>query len=415
MGSPVDLEEFRRPLIDRWFIVVAIAGVDHRCGRPGAVDDGSHRLPGQTRVEHDDHRTYPESSEERSDEVDAVGKDDEHPVAGDHTLLDEPSRIARGEPIDLCVDEDPVIYSQSGSISGTLLETSSEEEVVGIELFWPASHPTQVTYRGTMRIAMITGISSGIGKATALDLGQQGFHVVGAGRSRERTMPVVEEIQSNGGSAEFLELDLASLRSCRNSAETFVESKRTIDVLVNNAGVGGTRGVTADGFEITFGVNHLGHFMLTRGLEPALEQGTRIVQVTSAAHFNADGIDFERVEGKTRSLFGWKEYAVSKLANMLFVKELARRRPRLRAYGVHPGLTDTNIFPALLKPFMRGRMFTPEQGAETVIWCASSEDVAGESGLYYRRRESRPASKVAQDEALAAELWERSERWCRID
>lgn len=226
-------------------------------------------------------------------------------------------------------------------------------------------------------------------------------------------MPVVEEIRSDGGSADFLELDLASLESSLQAARTFIESGRTIDVLVNNAGVGGTRGVTANGFEIAFGVNHLGHFMLTRGLEPALAEGARIVQVTSAAHFSAEGIDFERVEGKTRSLLGWREYAVSKLANMLFVKELARRRPRLHAYGVHPGMTDTNMFPAFLKPFLRGRMFTPEQGAETVIWCAASKDVSGESGLYYRRKESRPASEVAQEETLAAELWERSEAWCR--
>lgn len=225
-------------------------------------------------------------------------------------------------------------------------------------------------------------------------------------------MPAVGKIHSEGGSAEFLELDLASLTSCLQAARRFIESERAIDVLVNNAGVGGTRGVTADGFEINFGVNHLGHFMLTRGLEPAFDQGTRIVQVSSAAHFRADGVDFERVEGKTRSLFGWREYAVSKLANMLFVKELARRRPHLRTYGVHPGMTDTNIFPALLKPFLRGRLFTPEQGAETVIWCSTSKDISEQSGLYYRRKESRPASEVAQDEALAAELWERSERWC---
>jgi retinol dehydrogenase-12 len=260
---------------------------------------------------------------------------------------------------------------------------------------------------------MITGISSGIGRATALDLARRDFHIVGAGRSGDRTMPVVGEIRSGGGSAEFLELDLASLRSCLRASRTFIESGRSLDVLVNNAGVGGTRGVTEDGFEITFGVNHLGHFMLTLGLEPALEEETRVVQVTSAAHFSAEGIDFERVVGKTRSLFGWREYAVSKLANMLFVTELARRKHRLRAYGVHPGMTNTNIFPALVKPFLRGRLFTPEEGAETVIWCASSEDVSGESGLYYRRKESRPPSEAAQDQTLAAELWERSERWCR--
>ena len=226
-------------------------------------------------------------------------------------------------------------------------------------------------------------------------------------------MPVVEEIRSGGGSAEFLELDLASLSSSLQAGRTFVDSGQRLDVLVNNAGIGGTRGISENGFEINFGVNHLGHFMLTRALEPSLAHRTRIVQVTSAAHFNADGIDFDRVRGKTRTLFGWREYGVSKLANVLFVRELARRRPRLRTYGVHPGMTDTNMIPGLLKPFLRGRLFTPEQGAETVIWCASSPEVSEESGLYYRRKESRPPSEAAQDDALGEELWERSERWCR--
>lgn len=262
-------------------------------------------------------------------------------------------------------------------------------------------------------MAMITGISSGIGRATALELGRRDIHVVGAGRSAERTMKVIQEIRDEGGSAEFLELDLASLIDCLEAATTFAGSGGVLDILVNNAGVGGARGVTSDGFEINFGVNHLGHFMLTLGLEPALKDGARIVQVTSAAHFNADGIDFDLVKGKTRSLFGWKEYAVSKLANMLFVRELAKRKPHLRSYGVHPGMTDTNIFPKIVKPFLRGRLFTPEQGAETVIWCATAEEVSAESGLYYRRKESRPPSDVALDDDLAEELWERSEGWCR--
>ena len=264
-----------------------------------------------------------------------------------------------------------------------------------------------------MRVALVTGVSSGIGRVTALELGQGGVHVVGAGRSEARTMPVVDRIRSNGGSAEFLHLDLSRLSSCLDAARTFVDSGRQIDVLVNNAGVGGTRGLTPDGFEIHFGVNHLGHFMLTRGLEPALSGSARVVQVTSAAHFNAAGIDFDHVRRRTKSLFGWKEYGVSKLANMLFVRELASRRPDLHTYGVHPGMTDTNIIPRVVKPFLRGRLFTAEQGADTVIWCATSEDVDGESGLYYRRRESRPPSEPAMDDDLATRLWEHSEAWCQ--
>ena len=264
-----------------------------------------------------------------------------------------------------------------------------------------------------MRLALVTGISSGIGRVTALELGRRGLHVVGAGRSETRTMPVIDQIRSEGGSGEFIELDLSLLSSSLAAARNFVDSGRQIDLLVNNAGVGGTRGITPDGFEIHFGVNHLGHFMLTRSLEPALSDSARVVQVTSAAHFNASGIDFDRVRRRTRSLFGWKEYGVSKLANMLFVRELARRRPDLRAYGVHPGMTDTNIIPRIVRPFLRRRLFTAEQGADTVVWCATAEEVGDSSGLYYRRRESRPPSDSAMDDDLAMRLWERSEAWCR--
>lgn len=265
-----------------------------------------------------------------------------------------------------------------------------------------------------MENVMITGISSGIGRAAALGLGRSGCHVIGAGRSERRTMPVVSEIEAMGGSAEFLRLDLASLDSTRSAARTFEDSGRNLDALINNAGVGGVRGTTGDGFEINFGVNHLGHFMLTHHLRRTFRPGTRIVQVTSAAHFNAATIDFERVRNRTRSLYGWREYCASKLANVLFVRELARRQPDWHAYAVHPGTTDTGIFPGWLRPFIRHRLFTPEQGAETVLWCATSSDVADESGRYYRNKESRPPSEMAQDDDLAMELWQRSEAWCGV-
>ncbi|MGH3650961.1 MAG: SDR family NAD(P)-dependent oxidoreductase, partial [Acidimicrobiia bacterium] len=143
------------------------------------------------------------------------------------------------------------------------------------------------------KIVMVTGPSSGIGKATALQMARNGFHVLAAGRSEERTMAVVDEITSAGGSGEFLHLDLASLESCRHAAGRFEGSSRTIDVLINNAGVGGERGLTADGFEIQFGVNHLGHFMLTHHLRRTFRPGSRIVVVSSEAHRRAEGIDWE--------------------------------------------------------------------------------------------------------------------------
>lgn len=227
-------------------------------------------------------------------------------------------------------------------------------------------------------------------------------------------MPVVDRIRSGGGSAEYLHLDLASLASAHRAAARFVERGDRLDILVNNAGVGVGRGTSRDGFEIQFGVNHLGHFALTRHLAEAMGPGARIVQVTSAAHFSADGIDFERVQRRTRSLLGWQEYCTSKLANVLFVRELARRRPEWRAYAVHPGMTDTGIIPGWLKPLIRRRLFTPEQGAQTVVWCATSAEVGGESGRYYRNEASRPPSEIAQDDDLARELWQRSEQWCDL-
>lgn len=265
-----------------------------------------------------------------------------------------------------------------------------------------------------METALVTGPSSGIGEATAMELAALGCHVVAAGRSEQRTRRVVEAIETAGGSAEYLQLDLASLDSVRQAARRFEDGGRTLDILVNNAGVGVGRGVTADGFEIQFGVNHLGHFALTHFLRRTFRPGTRIVQLTSSAHFNAEGIDFDRVQRRTRSLVGWREYCVSKLANVLFVRELARRQPDWSTFAVHPGMTDTGIVPSWIRPVLRHRLFTPEQGADTVVWCATSSEVDADSGRYYRNRESRLPSELALDDGLARELWRVSELWCGV-
>lgn len=264
-----------------------------------------------------------------------------------------------------------------------------------------------------MMIAMVTGASSGIGRATALELGTRGYHVVAAGRSEERTVAVVDEIVADGGSGEYLYLDLASLESVRQAAVRFERADRTLDVLVNNAGVGGVRGLTEDGFEIHFGVNHLGHFMLTHHLREAFRPGSRIVVVSSEVHRRADGIDFERVQSRTGQLARLADYGVSKLANILFARRLAQLQPDWNTYSLHPGVVDTNIFPAFAGVFFRNRI-TPSEGAATSVWCATSDEVADESGLYYSRMKEREPSDVARDDELARQLWERSERWCGI-
>ena len=264
-----------------------------------------------------------------------------------------------------------------------------------------------------MPIALVTGANSGIGRATAVGLAAVGVHVIAAGRSAERTAPVVDEIAANGGSAEFLELDLASMTSVRTTARSFANTGLDLDILINNAGIGGNRrGLTEDGFEVHFGINHLGHFLLTRELVPHLSTGGRVVSLTSAMHFRADGIDFARVRRPT-AFIGLAEYSTSKLANVLFIRELGRRHPELRAYAVHPGLVRTRLIPGPLRAFSSSTMLSPEQGADTVLWCATSDDVASESGEYYQQRSRLPPSAKAQDDDLARELWERSEAWCR--
>ena len=264
-----------------------------------------------------------------------------------------------------------------------------------------------------MPIALVTGANSGIGRATAIGLAKEGAHVIAAGRSAERTRPVLEEIEARGGSTEFLALDLASMSSVRTAARVFAGSDRHLDILVNNAGIGvNRRGLTEDGFEVHFGINHLGHFLLTRELLPHLRPGSRVVSLTSGLHFRADRLDLSRVRRRT-SYIGLAEYATSKLANLLFIKELARRRPELHAYAVHPGLVRTRLIPAPLRALSGSSMLSPEQGADTVIWAATSEQVAAESGHYYQQRSRAIPSTLAQDDDLARELWERSDEWCR--
>lgn len=263
-----------------------------------------------------------------------------------------------------------------------------------------------------MKTAFITGVSSGIGKVTARGLAAREFHVVAAGRSRDRARPVIDTILDDGGSAEFLELDLASLSSVRTAAAEFEKRNLSIDALVNNAGVWRVRGLTVDGFESHFGINHLGPFLLTNLLRETFSPGARIVTVASAVHQRASGIDFEAVTRPTKTRLGLDEYAVSKLANILFSSELARRQPDCRTYAVHPGFTDTAIIPFWARPFLRSRLISPEAGAETSIWCATEPALQVETGGYYVRCARSAPSGPARDTDLASELWERSGLWC---
>jgi len=272
------------------------------------------------------------------------------------------------------------------------------------------------------RTIIVTGSNTGIGRVTAEVLARRGAKVILACRSEEKTKPVIEGIAAAGGQAEFLPLDLADLSSVRDAAKTFLAKGAPLHVLINNAGLGGARGQTKDGFELGFGTNHLGHFLFTQLLLPRLREGAtddrpaRIVNVSSKTHYRAHGVPFDELQSSTKSATGMAEYGVSKLCNVLFTKELARGKAgkNVRSYALHPGVIASDIWreiPRLFRPLVTAFMKSTEQGAETSLYCATSPVVADDDGLYYDDCHSVKPSRESQDEALARELWKRSEEW----
>jgi NAD(P)-dependent dehydrogenase (short-subunit alcohol dehydrogenase family) len=271
------------------------------------------------------------------------------------------------------------------------------------------------------RTFVITGASSGIGKITALELARRGAHVVAACRSKEKALPVLEALRREAGHdrIELVALDLGDLASVRACAGELLARELPIHGLINNAGLAGQRGLTNDGFELQFGTNHLGHYLLTRLLlDRIVASGpARIVNVASASHYNARKLDWDALQRTTRTTTAMREYAVSKLANVLFTTELARRLEGtgVTAYAVHPGVVATDVWRRVPGPFrwlIKRFMITPEEGAVSPLRCATAPELAGETGRYYDVGgvERRP-SRLARDPALAAELWARSAAW----
>ncbi|MBX3209360.1 MAG: SDR family NAD(P)-dependent oxidoreductase, partial [Labilithrix sp.] len=201
------------------------------------------------------------------------------------------------------------------------------------------------------RNVVVTGASTGIGRITAETLAKRGAKVILACRSEDKTRPVIDAITAAGGRAEFLPLDLGDLASVRAAARTLLDRGDPIHVLVNNAGVAASRGVTKDGFEIAFGTNHLGHFLFTTLLLPRLRESApaRIVNVASKAHYRARGVPFDSLRAPTKSATGWPEYTTSKLCNVLFTRELARGRAGegVTSYAVHPGVIASDLWRSL--------------------------------------------------------------------
>ena len=270
------------------------------------------------------------------------------------------------------------------------------------------------------KTCVVTGASSGIGLETAVALARAGARVAVVCRTAEKAEQTVRQIRRRSQSPDvlFFVADLSSQRAVRALAAQVASALRRLDVLVNNAGVIlRERVLTEDGIETTFAVNHLAYFLLTRLLEPTLVASApaRVVNVASRAH-NSGTLRFDDLMG-ARAYDGWQAYAHSKLANVVFTYELARR---LEGTGVtanclHPGVIGTNLGHAapawirwgirVARPFLQ----TPAKGAATSIYLAASPEVEGVSGKYFADRREHPSSDESRDPAVAARLWKVSE------
>jgi NAD(P)-dependent dehydrogenase (short-subunit alcohol dehydrogenase family) len=271
------------------------------------------------------------------------------------------------------------------------------------------------------RTFLITGANTGIGRATATELARRGARVfLGCRSSADIGRAAADRIKAASGNRNvlFIPLDLSELASVRACAQGFLDLDEPLHALINNAGVPGRHGwTTTDGFELAFGVDHLGHFALTMALLDRLADcaPARVVTLASDAHYRAPGIDFSALQRGTQSVTGFPEYAVAKLCNVLFTQELARRAADrgITTYAVHPGVVASDIWrrvPWPVRPLIKLRMLTAEQGACTPVSCATDPDFAEVTGRYYENGQERVPSRVATPE-LAQQLWDRSETW----
>lgn len=267
---------------------------------------------------------------------------------------------------------------------------------------------------------LITGGNDGIGKQTTLGLARMGYSITIACRNQEKGKAALAEIIAASGNEriDLLPLDLADLQDVRRAASTFTERGKPLDVLINNAGIVVTElQKTVQGYELQFGVNHLGHFLLTSLLLDALQAAPapRVVNVSSHVHYSGS-MDFDNLRGEKAGYNGLKAYAQSKLANVLFTREFARRYPEIACNAIHPGAVRTRFanksggWYSLGWTILSPLLISQEKGARTSIYVASDPAVSGVSGQYfYARNKTRYPSRTAQDPELAKQLWVWSE------
>jgi NAD(P)-dependent dehydrogenase (short-subunit alcohol dehydrogenase family) len=280
----------------------------------------------------------------------------------------------------------------------------------------------QLTDEMSGKICIVTGATSGIGKVTAQALAQKGATVIVVARNQRRGEITVDEIRANTGNAAVILMlaDLSSQASIRQLAQAFTQQYARLDVLINNAGAFNMqRTLTVDGLEMTFATNHLGSFLLTNLLLDRLKASapSRIINVSSAAS-QTGKIDFDDLQGE-KSYSGSRAYAQSKLANVLFTVALAKR---LQGAGVtvnalHPGMVATNfgqnnalIWRIVFRMVYLLTGISPEKGAETQLYLATSPEVANITGDYFDKKKPVEPNPIAKDPAIAERLWKVSEQ-----
>ncbi len=273
----------------------------------------------------------------------------------------------------------------------------------------------------TGKVCLVTGATAGIGEAAALLLAKRGAMIVGVGRNPKKNKNSTEMIKTETGNpnVEYLLADLSSQKDIHHLAQQFKKKYNRLDVLINNAGATfGERMESVDGIEMTFALNHLGYFLLTNLLQDVLENSSpsRVINVSSSLHklgkINFEDIPFK--SGYTRS----KAYQRSKLANIAFTYELARRfsNHKVTVNAMNPGLVATNVGQTAggISAKMKGLVdriagLTPEEGAQTIIYLATSPDVMGVTGRYFVKEKSIPSLKITYDLEFCRRLWTLSE------
>ncbi|XP_036621796.1 dehydrogenase/reductase SDR family member 13 isoform X2 [Trichosurus vulpecula] len=277
------------------------------------------------------------------------------------------------------------------------------------------------------KTVVVTGGNTGIGKMTALELAQRGARVVLACRSKEKGEAAVYDIRKESGNNEviFMMLDLSSLASVHSFATAFLSSEPRLDLLIHNAGISSC-GKAKEAFNLILRVNHVGPFLLTHLLLPRLKANapSRVVVMASAAH-RRGRLDFSRLD---RPVCGWQQelraYADSKLANVLFTRELATQLEGtgVTCYAAHPGPVNSELFlrhvPAwlhlLLSPLAWLVLRTPRGGAQTPLHCALQEGIEPLSGRYFANCHVEEVATSARDDRTARRLWEASEKLARL-